>query len=168
MAKYLRYSAALASKVYLEIVMQAELRLADHGTFSKHEVVKDSGFEPFESEIRWDYVRRMIEEKHDTELIPLAPSYYRRHSKQEELEFTEKFVAKGNGRHTVGYCVASERNGHFVIHRLELKMRMANAFIESAERTRSLGLRVGALKPPAGSARPRLIEDDTEPDAEAS
>jgi hypothetical protein len=145
MAKYLRYEKAKASKVYMEIVEQAEQRLLDHGVFNKEEVVARCGYTEISHDLRWDYIRRTIEDGHNTELIPLAPAYFRRHSKELEKSFTEKFVAKGNGRGTVGYAIASEQNGHFIIHRLKSKMKLAHSFGESAERTKAIGIRVGAI-----------------------
>lgn len=145
MAKFLRFDKAVQSKVYSEIVQECEIKLEDKGYFAKIDVIDGAGYDAIADDIRWDYVRRMIEERHETELIPLAPSYFKRHRRDEEKQFTEKFVARGNGRRTVGYANASEQNGHFVIHRIKIKTKMSVAFATSAERTRQIGIRQGAI-----------------------
>jgi hypothetical protein len=155
--KYLRYEKAIASKVYREIVDECVVRLNDHGTCIKQDVLDRTGYDAVSDDLRWDYIRRMIETSYDTELIPLAPSFMKRHRKQEEITFTERFVARGNGRRTIGYANASQQNGHFVIHRMMMKTKMAKGFTESAERTRALGVRVGAIKPPSDDTQRKLV-----------
>ena len=144
--KYLRFEKAVVSVIYITIVKEAELRLEDHGTFIKDEVIRRVGYDAIGDDIRWDYVRLIIERTHDTELIPLAPSFMKRHKKEEELRFTEKFIARGNGRRTIGYANACPQNGHFVIHRLKTKLKTAEGFTKSADRTRKIGVRIGAIK----------------------
>ena len=83
--KYLRFEKAVVSVIYITIVKEAELRLEDHGTFIKDEVIRRVGYDAIGDDIRWDDVRLIIERTHDTELIPLAPSFMKRHKKDEEL-----------------------------------------------------------------------------------
>ena len=144
--KYLRFEKAVASIIYVTVVKEAELRLEDHGTFIKDDVIRRVGYDAIGDDIRWDYVRLIIERKHDTELIPLAPSFLKRHKKEEELKFTEKFIARGNGRRTIGYANACPQNGHFIIHRLRTKLKTAEGFSNSAQKTRKIGIRVGVIK----------------------
>lgn len=145
MMKYLRFEKAMQSKVYRELVDEAMMILSDFGVFAKQDVINRAGYDAIADDIRWDYVRRIIEDSHDTELIPLAPRYFKRHKHDEEVRFTELYVAKGNGKKTVGYATACEENGHFVIHRIKFKKKLADAFMKSAERSRQIGVRRGAL-----------------------
>lgn len=165
MSKFLRYSTAVQSRVYRELLEEAELRLIEIGHFAKIDVTDRVGYSAIADDIRWDYIRRMIEEKHKTELIPLGPAFFKRHKREEEINpmFTEKFVARGNGRGTVGFALASKENGHFIVHRLKLKTKMSKAFAESAEHTRALGVRVGV--PELMGSTPLALEDknDTPP-----
>jgi hypothetical protein len=162
MSKFLRYRIAVQSKVYQELVEETERQLVEIGHFAKINVANRAGYAAVFDDIRWDYIRRMIEEKHNTELIPLGPAFFKRHIKKEEVSFTEKFVARGNGRGTVGYAIASEQNGHFVIHRLNLKIKMSKAFADSAEDTRALAVRVGAIKPIEPAQASFVLENKTD------
>ena len=156
---YLRYEKAKQNKHYALLVEKAIIRLADYGNFSKAEVLEDCDFDLFdENTFRWDYVKRAIEEQdaeRDTELIPLALSFFKRRPSDptiEPMSLAKKWIAHGHGKKTAGYCNVSEENGDLVIEQLIIKTGRANGMIKSREKTRRVGYRSGVSGlPPAGA-----------------
>lgn len=158
MTKYLRYEAAKASTVYRAIIDDAIERLVDVGRFAKAEVLAATGYDVFDDEaIRWDYVKRIIEEEHDTELIPMASVFFRdgqrdgrrdkRHGSAFPPEqFPERYIATGHGKKTAGFVIASNINGHFVVHCLKMVRGNVRGKIAKGNKTLKIGQRVGIDK----------------------
>ena len=144
MTKWLRYDQASKSKPYKEIANVAAERLTAGGSFQKEEVLEKTGYAVFD-DIRWDYIKRMIEEEHATELVPLAGVYFQpRKSRDRELAgdpkiFPARYIATGHGKKTAGYAIASEDNGHFVVEILKIKTNRARGMMKAAETTREVG-----------------------------
>jgi hypothetical protein len=133
MTKWLKMEKARSSPIYTAIIEAAVTQLHEVGQFAKQDVLDIAGCSALdESAIRWDYVKRIIEEDHNTELMPLAAAFFRRHAKAEEAVFPERFIATGYGKKTVGFAICSQKNGHFVTQILRTK------------RTRALGVRKSA------------------------
>lgn len=139
--KYLRYERAQSLPAYMKLVAECTLELTQHGCFSKQPVVDRAGLTGVDGDIRWDYVVRMIEEQESTELIAMAPAFFKRHKKEVEALKPAAFMATGSGRKTAGYAIVSKQNGHFVVHRLKLKRAMATGLTASAQRTVEVGAR---------------------------
>jgi len=123
----------------------------------------------------------MIEEHHNTSLIPLASAYWpkgKRGDKSREdydahppPDFPNRYIAGGHGGKTAGYAIASQMNGHFVItvlQRMESQLRnSANTF--NARRGIAARVRVPMLGPQLSvvgvmpTHKPRvMIETDDE------
>lgn len=158
MVKFLRFAKAQSNHVYMEIADYAVERLIANGFFIRDEVLERTGYDAG-FDIRWDYVRRIIEEKHDTELIPLGPRFLSRHQLQDEQQFTERFIAGGNGRKCVAYANATQKNGHFILMRLKVKGRIADGLAKSVQRTVAIAQKVGVPLPKA--TQPTQIEDNS-------
>ena len=142
MPKWLRFEVARASEVYCKIIEDAVTKLHDVGHFAKIDVLKATGYDVFdENEIRWDYVKRIIEEDHDTELVPLASAFFKRHAREEEVVFPWRFIAQGYGKKTAGFAIVSQRNGHFVTQHLRLKRARTSGAIKGADKTLHIGQR---------------------------
>lgn len=137
MAKWLRYEKALASKVYRDIAADASDRLHDSGHFAKEDVLESTGYQVISDDIRWDYIKRMIEEQYDVELVPLAFAYFKRHSKKEEMTVPARFIATGYGKRTVGFALVSEQNGHLVLSHLDRKRGKIAGAVKSANKSLS-------------------------------
>lgn len=141
--KHLRYKTCLESDVYQRIVDEAVAMLEHNGVFVFTDVLEKTKLGVIADAIRWDYVRRIIEDRHDTDLYPLGPAYLKRHAKSDETRFPNKFIAGGNGRNTVAYANVSEENAHFVLVRLKRNETMAQAYDKAATRTRAVAERAG-------------------------
>jgi hypothetical protein len=105
----------------------------------------------------------MIEEQEGVTLIPLAASYFKRHKWEEETRYPEKFVATGHGKKTVGYASATLENGHFIIHRLEQRTKIANGMIKSTNRTFEIAKKVGVS---VVAQAHELLPEPKKPDAQ--
>jgi len=149
MAKYQRFESCLESPVYQAIIKTATEDLLARGVFSQAEVLDKTDLSVVEDSIRWDYVERMLEEMHHTELVWLRESYFKRHPKQEEQTIPGRYIAV-NRKQTIGYAIASLQNGHLVKHVLMKKQHVALGHLQSAARTQAIGTRVGIpdLVPP--------------------
>jgi len=155
MTKFLRFEAAKGSPVYQTIIADAVDRLMHVGGFSKDEVLDATGYNVFDdNSIRWDYVKRIIEEDHDTDLIPMASVYFkvnqrngrkdRRHGAAfPPTQFPERYIATGNGKKTAGYVIASDVNGHFVVQRLKITRGHIQGKIKRGNRSLEIGKRAG-------------------------
>lgn len=141
---YIKYPTAIKSKVYIELAEAGEARLTVVGSFSKEEVLEITGYDVVAPEaINWEYVRRMIQERGSTELIPLASAFFKRHREKDVMQFPRRFIAGGTGKATAGYCIASEGNGHFVIERLKMKRGAIQGAVKSLESSHSVAQRAG-------------------------
>ena len=146
MTKWLRYETAKDDPLYKTIVRSAENILEALGAFSKEEALKQAGFAILDDSVfRWDYIKRMIEDKNDTELIPLASQFFsakrdKRHSTSYPPDqFPERYLAHGYGKKTAGFCTAEQRNGHFFLTQLKIKHEQVKGRAKAHDRL----LRVG-------------------------
>jgi hypothetical protein len=162
--KYLRYNSAKTSTLYLKIYDQAIIELGAHGCFAKDDVLTKVGFGVLANsdEFRWDYIIKMIEEKTDTELIPLVPAFFSRRNKRREI--TDGYVANGGGgkaRRVAGYASISEQNSALVLQRLEQKFGRLRGIANSVNRTgahaRQAGMNNVGLIQVVG--RPQIIDE---------
>lgn len=149
MSRYLQFKKAQASKVYREIVTEVEEALTSIGYFHKATVLTKLGYDDFDDAIRWDYVKRMVEEQYKTELICLAEAFFKRHSKEDERHFPAKYTSTGHGKRAHGFAIASPENGHFVIQRLRVKHNIMLGAHKSANRLRSIAQQAGVANLPA-------------------
>lgn len=145
MSNWLRYEKAMANKAYIAIIEECVNLLTTRGSFSKEEVVEKTGYGGMEDDLRWDYVKRHIEESYKTELISLGAAYFRRHSKADEISIPAKYIAIGHAKRTCGFAIASHENGHLLRKRLEVKVKRANGAIKSRDKTQLLGQSLGVL-----------------------
>jgi len=142
MSKWLRLESARNNKVYIEIVTEALIRLTERGSFSKDGVLEATGYDVI-GDIRWDYVVRIIEEDHDTKLMAMAESYFKRHATDSEITSPEKYIAHGHGKRTAGYAIIRRENGHLVTHVLKIKEDRAIGCVKAANRTLEVGRTAG-------------------------
>jgi hypothetical protein len=159
MAAYMRIADARTCKVHEEIVHAATDRLTTVGSFSKDEVLMATGFLMMVDSIRWDYVKRIIEEDYKTELIPLAARAFRRANQEERKQypelktprqwqttFPEKFIASGHGKKTYGFAIATKDNAMYVIKLLEIKKGRAEGARKALARTEAIAQREHVLE----------------------
>lgn len=118
MSKWLRREAALASKVYQEIIAEAIADLGNFGFFHKDDILEAADYTTVGDTIRWDYVAEEIKARLHTELVPLGSSFFTRHRHDEEVLNPGKFIAGGHGKKTAGYAAVIPENDHLVIHRV--------------------------------------------------
>jgi hypothetical protein len=155
MTKWLRYESAKSSRVYRDIVTDAVDRLTHAGSFAKKDVLGATALDVFDDEsIRWDYVKRIIEADHDTELIPMASVFFKegqRNGRRDTrhgaafppAQFPERYIATGYGKKTAGFCIASGENGHFVVHTLKMIRGAVRGKIKKGNRALTVGQRAG-------------------------
>jgi|SRR5215207_943646 len=118
--KFIKYATATKCRIHLEIVHAAVDQLAHQGFFSKEEVLRVTGYDLFEDAIHWDHVRRMIEEQHKTDLMPLAQAFFNRKRKDPSpIDEPGRYLAGGTGKKTAGFAMVSEDNGPLVRWSLE-------------------------------------------------
>jgi hypothetical protein len=155
MASWYRFETAAANRVYIDIADDAAERLHRVGYFAKAEVLKATGYGIFEDDLRWDYVRRMIEEKYKTELVPLCAAFFKRESKD---IVPGKLIAGGHGKRTAGYAITSQKNEHLVLARLNRRRAQADGNAEKANKTRDTSIEAGADQCRTLAPLPRLKE----------
>ena len=89
--------------------------------------------------VRWDYVKRMIDDGEAQELIPLATSFFTRPLKTDrepgiDERLPGRFIATGFGKTTAGFALATQKNDHFVIYSLTHKRNRALGVAKSHDR----------------------------------
>lgn len=124
--KYLRFEEALKSKVYTDIIDEASKRLMDDDEhlFKKDEVLEATGYWAVADSIRWDYIRKALEDKHGTELIPLASSFFKKGAKRNiGGDIAKSYIsgAGGGPKGTHGYALVCKENGDLIHTALEHK-----------------------------------------------
>jgi hypothetical protein len=125
--KYLRREVARGCPVHKIVMEEAGRELEQHGFFSKEDVLDSCRMSAMAESIRWDYVKEFLQEDNLTELIPLASSFFKRHSTKSVEVRPEKFLAMGHGKKTAGYaCVRAQANEPLVICRLEQRRSLSN------------------------------------------
>ena len=127
----------------------------DTGRFSKDEVLAATGYDVFDdTSVRWDYIKRIIEEDHNTELIPMASVFFRENQRMGRKDkrhgaayppdrFPERYIATGYGKKTAGFVIATNENGHFVVHRLKMIRGGVRGKIKKGNRSLTIGQRAG-------------------------
>lgn len=163
MTKYMRIEDAKSSKVYIDLKDLIVDRLINLGYFSKEDVLTASGYMAVSDSIRWDYLRRMIEEEHHTELIPLSAKFFGKtlvvdgrrrrlgdlhgsQHRQLEIQFPEQMIATGYGQRTAGFAMADQRNGHFIVQLLQIKRGRVRGAVNALNRTVEIAARANIKK----------------------
>jgi len=139
----MRYSSEKAVKtcaLHDKIKTACVDALTKVGYFAKDEVLNDLAFGTIADSVRWDLLRRFIEEDMGCELIPLAKPFFHRgevdratrkrppagRDDPEALQrVPQRFIAWGNGKRAFGYASINEANGALVIKRLEYRRNVA-------------------------------------------
>lgn len=104
-------------KVHRELMDEAIKQLESHDTFRFEDLLDALSLQLMSVSIRWDYIREFIEEDTGEDLVPVAETYFRRHSNKEELANPGKFVAgAGGSKEAAGYVWFSERTTHLIRH----------------------------------------------------
>jgi hypothetical protein len=136
---------ARGNRVYREIIDYCVGLLSDplKGHFSKADVLDRLGYSLMERSIRWDWIRTIIEDEQATKLIPLAPRYFKRHSRHDEALMPEKYIAGGNGRAAAGFANVIKPNGHLVFSALVKKQKTAGGFANAANKFLEVGRMAG-------------------------
>jgi hypothetical protein len=167
MTKWLRFEAAVKSPHYQKMRDAAIRRLREWGHFSKHAVMQETEFDVFDDgDIRWDYIKLMIDEELGTELMPVAQSFFNAVAtergreagltrEQEVVQFPGRFLAQGHGKKCAGYALMEERNGHFVLRYLNNKRSKAGGTVKAANKTLETAQHSIAV-----SKRPMQLLDD--------
>lgn len=135
------YKKAKESKFYQKFVAKAHEELIADDIFSIADVLTKLGLEVFigSKKFRPEWARRMIEEQHNMELIPLC-----------ELAFTRKGrkAPAGDqlavcGRATAGYALVSIKNEGLVDAWHSSKEGVASGVTDGANKTRDYAIRSG-------------------------
>ena len=136
---------ARANRVYREIIDYCIGLLSDPdlGHFCKADVLDKLDYALMKESIRWDWVRAIIEDEQATKLIPLAPRFFKRHSRHDETTMPEKFIAGGNGRGAAGFANVAKQNGHLVFSALIRKQKVASGFSQAARKFLEVGRAAG-------------------------
>ncbi len=97
-----------ACKVHQEVVGVAVEHMNTRGSFSKDEVLAETGFTGVADSIRWDYVREAIERELGVHTVPVVSRFFsKRPGFSKELS-PEKFVASGYGKKTAGFAAVRD------------------------------------------------------------
>jgi len=126
MTKWIRKETIKDCPVHTAIREEASKLLSEKGTFSKSEVITITCMKSVADAVRWDYIRELIEEDQGCELIPLASSFFNRHTASDEQKHPERYMAMGHGKKTAGYAAVTLQNEHFVVKKLEHRHAVAN------------------------------------------
>lgn len=124
--KWLHKTTARKCPVHQAVTERAGALLARNGCFRKDKVLSDINLSTMAESIRWDYIRLFLEEDQGCELVPVAETYFKKHTMAEEFLSPEKFIASGHGKKTAGFCAVNEYNDHLVICRVKQRKHMAN------------------------------------------
>jgi hypothetical protein len=142
--KFIKYTTATKCHVHLAIADAAVKLLSKDGFFSKEEVLRVTGYALFEESVYWDHIRRMIEEQHKTDLMPLAQAFFNRKRKDPTpIENPGRYMAGGTGKKTAGFAIVSEDNGSFVRWSLEHARRCVEGKAAEYATRRSVADQVG-------------------------
>ena len=147
MAKWLRFAEAVKNPHYQAVINEAVERLTRVGSFSIDEILESTGLSVFHDSIRFDYVRRAIEEEYNTDLIPLSKAYFKHHAAKLERTFPGRFIATGHGKNIHGFALATAENGHFVLYQLQHKHKRTVGHANAHDRMVEIGQRVGVVAP---------------------
>ena len=144
----LRYTECCENPHYANLMAAAVQRLVDVGMFAKAEVMADTSLHVFsEDAFRWDYLRQMIEEAHDTSLICLAkaafPHIYGGPQRELNLggmlappdKVASKYIAHGYGKRCVGFAIADQRNAYLIIRQLRLARSRVRGMVDKMNDT---------------------------------
>lgn len=134
MSKFLRREAAIKCPIHRYVKKAAYKKLQLHGVFEKDEILEELDFKAVSDSIRWDYIREFIQEEYECELVPLASTYFKRHSRAQEIANPSRFIAGGHGKKTAGYAAVEPQNDHLVVAKLKIKHAISQG-VSSACRT---------------------------------
>ena len=134
MSKFLRREAAVKCKIHTDVKEAAVQKLRLHGVFEKEEILDELRYKAVTDAIRWDYIREFIQEEQGCELVPLASTYFKRHSRAQEIANPSRFIAGGHGKKTAGYAAVEPQNAHLVVAKLKIKHAISQG-VSSACRT---------------------------------
>jgi hypothetical protein len=153
MGAFIKYSTAQKCPVHQAIAeMAAEYLTRPPGVFHKERVIDKCNMRAVASSIRWDYVKRMIEDEWGQAdmLFPLAQSFWTGpRDKDGNLTVEEsfldkdkvlnpgKYIASGHGKKTAGYGLICDETGHFALYVLKHKNKVAQGTRKAAGKTAS-------------------------------
>lgn len=141
--KYMKRETAKGCPVHQAVMDTASDELAQHGYFSKVDVLDSLSFGAMEDAIRWDYLREFLEADYGIELIPLSKKFFngemvrlpgnsnRTRVHYDPVKDPEKCIAMGNGKKTYGYASVEVAGGALAIKTFERKKGMANGVGEA-------------------------------------
>jgi hypothetical protein len=161
MGAFIKYSTAQKCPVHQAIAeMAADYLTRPPGVFHKEKVIDKCNMRAIASSIRWDYVKRMIEEEwgQPDMLFPLAQSFWTGpRDKDGNLTVDEsaldkdkvlnpgKYIASGHGKKTAGYGLICDETGHFALYVLRvLERRQGKPRALSKNKPRAWRLRSAA------------------------
>lgn len=150
-------------KVHQQLMDEALQRLHTYNAFRFEDLLDALQLQLMSGSIRWDYLREFIVEDTREDLVPVAETYFRRHSIKEEIANPGKFVAgAGGSKETAGYVWFSERTEHLVRHYFSARYHQ----IKGAHEKYSLG-RAKMIEKFGESAAPPQLELSIETEAPA-
>jgi len=110
-------SKARGCRVHQELMDEALKQLQARNAFCFEDVLELHNYGAVKDSIRWDYIREFIEEDTGQTLVPLAATYFRRHSMAQEVANPGKFVSgAGGNKEAAGYVWFSKETSHLVRH----------------------------------------------------
>lgn len=150
--RYTTEKAVRACDIHKEIKAAAIKALENPGFFAKDEVVSKLGYGTLADSVRWDHLRRFIEDELGCELIPLAKAFFHKSEKidkttkrrrpagrddpAEVKRVPERFIAWGNGKRAFGYASVVQANGNLVVRRLVYREHVALGTYGKAKKLR--------------------------------
>lgn len=130
MGGFIKFGTARKCPIHNAVALEAAAMLEASGYFAKQSVVDNLNYAAVEESIRWDYIRRMIDEDWKQEISPITLAGIREAKRGGEL--TGRHIAGGNGRKTYGYASIVEKNHKLVIARIQNKMAIARGVANGA------------------------------------
>ncbi len=130
MGGFIKFGTARKCPIHNAVALEAAAMLEASGYFAKQSVLDNLNYAAVEESIRWDYVRRMIDEDWEQEISPITQAGIREAKRGGEL--TGRHIAGGNGRKTYGYASIVEKNRKLVIARIEKKMAVSKGLANGA------------------------------------
>lgn len=137
MPAFIKYTTAKENEHYIELVNLCVASLQKHGCFRKEDMIAAAGLNVFSHAIQWDFVQRMLEEKHKIEVVAVAAKFFKlTKGEKEALEYIRlnEYMAKGHGKRTVGYVSAKENNGKWYAKQVENRAAISRGWELALER----------------------------------
>jgi hypothetical protein len=139
-----RYEDCRVDSLY-ELVVERAIGILDvKHIFSKKEVCSAAHIQT----LRWDYVKRMLEEQ-GRPLLHVSESYFKHKRAAKAARIVPgKYMAIGRGKTVAGYADVVLENGHFALANEKYKKARALGCAKAADKATSWADSVAGLRAP--------------------